>query len=104
MNTTTHTLELTGDSASNGTALYVFAPKSACSVSWNGKKLAITATDGGLLKAELAAPGTYQLPALGPWTTHDSLPEISMTYNASGEAWVGKCASTSAPPCCSRPG
>lgn len=96
MNKTTKALELTGDSEANDTALYVFAPKSACSVSWNGKKLAITASAGGLLKASFKAPGTYQLPTLGPWKSHDSLPEISTSYNASSAGWVGKSPNTAA--------
>lgn len=90
MNKTTKTLELTGDAEANETALYVFAPRSACSVSWNGKKLAITATSGGLFKASLEAPGSFKLPTLGPWRSHDSLPEISLSYNASSRGWVGK--------------
>jgi hypothetical protein len=90
MNRATRTLELTGDSEANETALYVFAPKSACSVSWNGKKLAITATNGGLRKASFDdASGTYKLPALGPWKSEDSLPEISASYDASSAGWIG---------------
>ncbi|KAB5543083.1 family 35 glycosyl hydrolase [Coniochaeta sp. 2T2.1] len=88
MNKATKTLELTGDSEASDKALYVFAPKSACSVSWNGKKLAITGSNGGLLKASFEPPGTYQLPALGGWMSHDSLPEISSDYNASSSGWV----------------
>jgi hypothetical protein len=90
MNKATKTLELTGDSEANDMALYVFAPRSACSVSWNGKKLAITASAGGLLKASFKRPGTYQLPTLGPWKSHDSLPEMSTSYKASSAGWVGK--------------
>lgn len=90
MNKATKTLELTGDSEANETVLYVFTPGSVCSVSWNGKKLAITATSIGLLKASFDAPGSYILPSLGPWKSHDSLPEISATYNASSAAWIGK--------------
>ncbi|KAH8902071.1 family 35 glycosyl hydrolase [Coniochaeta sp. PMI_546] len=88
MNKKTKTLELTGDLESNETVLYVFAPKSACSISWNGKKLAITATNGGMRKASLVGSGTYKLPALRPWRSHDSLPEISLSYNASSNGWV----------------
>jgi hypothetical protein len=90
MNMTTKTLELTGDSEPNETLLYVFAPRSACSVSWNGKKLAIIGKSGGLLKASLGVSGTYELPALGPWKSYNSLPEISVGYNASSDGWVGK--------------
>jgi hypothetical protein len=90
MNMTSKTLELTGDSDSNQTVLYVFAPRSACSISWNGKKLAITAANGSLLKASLQGSGNYTLPALGPWKSHDSLPEVSVSYNATSGSWVGK--------------
>lgn len=93
LNKNTKTLELTGDLESNETVLYVFAPKSACSISWNGKKLAITATNGGMRKASLVGSGTYKLPSLGPWRSHDSLPEISLSYNASSSGWVGKSSS-----------
>lgn len=90
LNRTTKTLELTGDSETNETALYVFAPRQACSVSWNGKKLAVTATSGGLLKLSLEAPDSYRLPTLGPWKSDDSLPEVSVNYNTSSRGWVGK--------------
>jgi len=90
LNKATKTLELTGDSEAGDRALYVFVPKSACSVSWNGKKLAVTGSNGGLLKASLEIPGTYTLPALKGWKSQDSLPEISVSYNASSSGWVGE--------------
>lgn len=88
LNQNTKTLELTGDIDSNATAIYVFAPKAASSVSWNGKKLCTVAKNGNLIKAVLRKPTGFQLPSLGPWKSADSLPEISLDYDASSEAWV----------------
>lgn len=88
LNQKTKTLELTGDIDSDGTAIYVFAPKSASSVSWNGKKLVVIARSGNLIKAVSQKPSTFKLPSLGPWKSHDSLPEIALDYKASSDAWV----------------
>lgn len=90
LNAATKTLELTGDLDGDSTPIYIFAPKAACSVSWNGKKLEIVSRNGKLLKATLAGPASFALPALGPWKSRDSLPEITAGYSASSEAWIGK--------------
>ncbi|KAK8104323.1 uncharacterized protein PG998_011356 [Apiospora kogelbergensis] len=83
------TLKLTGD-VSNATTISVFAPKAICSLTWNGKALAITSTNNGVLTATVGgeAPPTFSLPALGSWKVADSLPEIHANYSATSEAWV----------------
>ncbi|KAK7987253.1 family 35 glycosyl hydrolase, partial [Apiospora saccharicola] len=83
------TLKLTGDVA-NATVISVFAPKSVCSLTWNGKSVAITSTRTGVLTATVggAAPPTFSLTALGPWKMADSLPEIQANYSATSAAWV----------------
>lgn len=90
LNAATKTLELTGDLDGATTPIYIFAPKVACSVSWNGKKLRIISRNGKLVKATLDEPAPFQLPALGRWKSHNGLPEITPDYSTSAEAWIGK--------------
>ncbi|KAK8016624.1 glycosyl hydrolase family 35 [Apiospora rasikravindrae] len=83
------TLELTGDVA-NATTLSVFAPKSVCSLTWNGKKITITSNSNGVLIATVGSesPPKFTLPALDRWKVADSLPEIQTNYSATSAAWV----------------
>jgi hypothetical protein len=90
LNAATKTLELTGDLDEATTPIYIFAPKAACSVSWNGKKLRIISRNGKLVTAALDGPAPFQLPGLGRWKSHNSLPEITPDYSTSAEAWIGK--------------
>ncbi|KAK8061792.1 beta-galactosidase [Apiospora phragmitis] len=83
------TLKLRGDTT-NATSLSVFAPKYVCSLTWNGKKVAITSTSNGVLTAAVGgeAPPNFTLPALDGWKVADSLPEIQANYSATSAAWV----------------
>lgn len=90
LNAATKTLELTGDLDGATTPIYVFLPRAACSVSWNGKKLKIGSRNGKLVKATLDGPAPFQLPGLGRWKSHNSLPEIASNYSATSDAWIGK--------------
>ncbi|KAI0121127.1 beta-galactosidase B [Xylariales sp. AK1849] len=80
-------LKLTGDVA-NATKITVFAPKSVCSVTWNGKRLAFETSEGGVLTATLDAKARFKLPVLRGWKYGDSLPEVQSNYSASSSAWV----------------
>ncbi|KAI0473496.1 beta-galactosidase B [Xylariaceae sp. FL0804] len=80
------TLLLAGDLA-NATTMHIFAPRSVCYVKWNGKSLAIAATENGIITARLEGPPSFTLPSLGGWEYTDALPEIRPDYNASGIAW-----------------
>ncbi|KAK7961878.1 beta-galactosidase B [Apiospora aurea] len=82
------TLKLTGDIA-NSTTITVFAPKSICSLTWNGKDVAVTSTNNSVLTATVGgASPSFTLPALGGWKVADSLPEIQANYSATSAAWV----------------
>ncbi|KAK7984309.1 putative PMA1-H+-transporting P-type ATPase [Apiospora arundinis] len=83
------TMKLTGDIA-NATTLSVFAPKSVCSLVWNGKKVAITSTSNGVLTGTVGGETSpsFSLPTLGGWRVADSLPEIHANYSAKSPAWV----------------
>ncbi|KAK6821046.1 family 35 glycosyl hydrolase [Apiospora arundinis] len=83
------TMKLTGDIA-NATTLSVFAPKSVCSLTWNGKKIAITSTSNGVLTGTVGGETSpsFSLPTLGGWKVADSLPEIHANYSAKSPAWV----------------
>ncbi|KAH8884956.1 hypothetical protein GQ53DRAFT_845848 [Thozetella sp. PMI_491] len=80
-------LALTGD-LDGATEIRVFAPKAACSISWNGKKLAIASKHGGLIIASVEAPTKFELPALGPWLRQNSLPEIFPDYEVTSAVWT----------------
>ncbi|KAK8075556.1 family 35 glycoside hydrolase [Apiospora hydei] len=83
------TLKLTGDIA-NATTLSAFAPKSICSLTWNGKKVAINSTNNSVLTATVGSESapSFTLPALTGWKVADSLPEIQAKYSATSAAWV----------------
>lgn len=80
----TTTVELVGDN-DNATTIEVFAGSNAKSVKWNGKNIDVTKTAYGSLVGSL--PGvessTINLPTLTGWKAHDSLPEISPSYDDS---------------------
>lgn len=88
-NETGRSLALTGD-ADKETEITVFASASLCSITWNGKKLELVSRDGNTFTAKIEGPATFDLPGLGPWKVHDSLPEIAKDYEATSESWVGK--------------
>ncbi|KAL4809325.1 glycoside hydrolase superfamily [Aspergillus unguis] len=81
------TLALRGDSQGE-TTLEVFAPNNVKKVTWNGKKVKVSRTKYGSLKANLAEPRSVELPALDGWKVSDSLPERFSDYDDSGKAWV----------------
>ncbi|KAK6065263.1 beta-galactosidase b [Seiridium cupressi] len=80
-------LALTGDVA-NATDITIFAPKSVCAVTWNGKKLEFNSGKSGALTARLGGAAEFTLPDLGGWKYIDSLPEIQSNYSATSEAWI----------------
>ncbi|KAL2853348.1 glycoside hydrolase superfamily [Aspergillus pseudoustus] len=81
------TLALRGDS--NGeTTLEVFAPKKVNKITWNGRKIKVSKTRYGSLKANLGKQPSIKLPALDGWKVSDSLPERLADYDDSGAAWV----------------
>ena len=90
LKTETKTLQLTGDIDSSTTTIRVFAPRKACSITWNGAPLKIESKDGNLITAKAAGPREIDLPALGPWKYDDGLPEVDPKYTPSTNAWVGK--------------
>jgi hypothetical protein len=82
-------LHLTGDE-DESKSITVFAPPKLCSITWNGDKVAISARNGNMYVVDIKGPETdFELPALGPWTWADGLPEISEGYEADSDAWVG---------------
>ncbi|KAK6224828.1 glycosyl hydrolase family 35 [Colletotrichum tabaci] len=86
-NETGRGLDLRGD-ADKETTITVFASASLCSLTWNGKKLEILSRDGNIFTAKIDGPPKFELPALGPWKVHDSLPEIATDYEATSDSWV----------------
>ncbi|KAI1856434.1 hypothetical protein JX265_011681 [Neoarthrinium moseri] len=80
-------LKLTGDVA-NATAVTIFAPKSICSVTWNGKPVELTSARSGVLTTTVGGKAHFSLPALSGWKYTDSLPEIQSNYSATSKAWV----------------
>ncbi|TKW48480.1 putative beta-galactosidase B [Colletotrichum tanaceti] len=86
-NETSRGLDLRGD-ADKETTITVFASASLCSLTWNGAKLEILSRDGNVFTAKIGGPPTFELPALGPWKVHDSLPEIAVDYEATSDSWV----------------
>lgn len=87
--TSNGTLALTGDVDNSTQPITIFGP-SVTSVTWNSKPVTITSQDGNLLTATLDGPTDFDLPSLGPWKWHDSLPEIESNYTTSSTTWVGK--------------
>ncbi|KAL3480329.1 glycoside hydrolase superfamily [Aspergillus californicus] len=81
------TLALRGDTDSE-TTLEVFAPQKVKQITWNGKKVKVSKTRYGSLKATLAKPPSVELPTLDGWKVSDSLPERFAAYDDSGAAWV----------------
>lgn len=92
--TSNGTLALTGDVDNSTQPITIFAP-SVASVTWNSKPVTITSQDGNLLTATLDGPTDFELPSLGPWKSHDSLPEIQVNYTTSSTTWIGKFGGTS---------
>ncbi|KAE8351357.1 putative beta-galactosidase B [Aspergillus coremiiformis] len=80
-------LRLTGD-IQNSTKVSIFAPKSVCSVSWNGEKTSVESAKGGVLIASLRGGAKFELPTLSGWKYTDSLPEIAKDYSATSKAWI----------------
>ncbi|KAK1986708.1 family 35 glycosyl hydrolase [Colletotrichum cereale] len=80
-------LALSGD-ADKETTMTVFAPASLCSITWNGNKVEILSRDGNAFTARIEGPVKFEVPALGPWKVHDSLPEIATDYEATSDSWV----------------
>lgn len=68
----------------------VFASKKLRVITWNGDKVAIESSSGGMYKFSIDGPASFELPALGGWKWADSLPEIATNYTLSKDAWVGK--------------
>ncbi|KZL72031.1 beta-galactosidase B (glycosyl hydrolase family 35) [Colletotrichum tofieldiae] len=86
-NETGRSLALTGD-ADKETTITVFASASLCSITWNGKKVELISRDGNTFTAKIEGPAKFEVPALGPWKVHDSLPEIATDYEATSKSWV----------------
>ncbi|KAF7595028.1 hypothetical protein BBP40_007629 [Aspergillus hancockii] len=80
-------LQLTGD-IQNSTKVSIFAPKSVCSVKWNGKKISTKSAKGGIRTATLDSAAKFKLPALTGWKYADSLPEIATDYSTTSKAWI----------------
>ncbi|KAL5342425.1 glycoside hydrolase superfamily [Aspergillus crustosus] len=76
------------DDSEGATTLEVFAPRKVNKITWNGKRVKVSKTRYGSLKASLAKLPTVELPALNGWKTSDSLPERFADYDDSGVAWV----------------
>lgn len=87
--TSNGTLALTGDVDNSTQPITILAP-SVASVTWNGEPITITSKDGNLLTAVLVGPTDFNLPSLGPWKWHDSLPETQANYTTSSTTWIGK--------------
>jgi hypothetical protein len=82
-------IQITGDIA-NATSLTVFAPRSICSITWNGKEVTIESKGSGVFVAKLAGKADFVLPEITGWKYTDSLPEIQSNYSASSKAWICK--------------
>ncbi|KAB8201123.1 putative beta-galactosidase B [Aspergillus parasiticus] len=80
-------LKLTGD-IQNSTEVSIFAPKSVCSVNWNGKKTSVKSAKGGVITATLGGDAKFELPTISGWKSANSLPEIAKDYSATSKAWV----------------
>ena len=81
-------VNIVGDNA-NDTAIEVYVGSSSVrTISWNGVNLATTKTPYGALTAALSgvANQIINLPVLSAWSSADSLPEASRTYDDS--AWT----------------
>lgn len=83
------TLHLTGDDE-EATSVTVFASKKLRSISWNGEKVAIKSSHGGMYEFSIDGPASFELSPLGGWKWADSLPEITKNYTLSKDVWVGK--------------
>lgn len=81
-------MKLTGD-IQNSTEVSIFAPKSVCSVNWNGKKTSVKSAKGGVITTTLGGDAKFELPTISGWKSADSLPEIAKDYSATSKAWVG---------------
>ncbi|KAI9732382.1 MAG: hypothetical protein M1834_001590 [Cirrosporium novae-zelandiae] len=80
-------VSISGDNA-NTTSIEIYTGNSqASSIEWNGQALSITKTKYGSLIGTVpgASSRNITLPSLANWKVHDSLPELSSTYNDS--AW-----------------
>ncbi|KXH35121.1 glycosyl hydrolase family 35 [Colletotrichum simmondsii] len=86
-NETGRSLALSGD-ADQETTITVFASESICGITWNGKKLELLSREGNVFTAKIEGPAKFEVPALGPWKVHDSLPEIATDYEATSDSWV----------------
>ncbi|KAB8231913.1 glycoside hydrolase family 35 protein [Aspergillus alliaceus] len=80
-------LQLTGD-IQNSVKVSIFAPKSVCSVNWNGKKTSVESAKGGILTTNLEGAARFELPAISGWKSADSLPEIARDYSTTSKAWI----------------
>ena len=80
------TLNLQGD-LNTTTTVYIVAPPSFTSFTWNNATITPTLTSTGLLSISLPGPTSIpSAPAIIGWKWKDSLPEIGYGYDDSG--WV----------------
>ncbi|KAK1990835.1 hypothetical protein LX36DRAFT_716493 [Colletotrichum falcatum] len=80
-------LALSGD-ADGDTTVAVFASASLLSITWNGDEVDIISRDGNAFAVKIRGPVEFEVPALGPWKVHDSLPEIAADYEATSDGWI----------------
>ncbi|KAK3326139.1 glycoside hydrolase superfamily [Apodospora peruviana] len=71
------------------TTIEVFTLSAVSKIQCNGKEFPTSRTAYGSLQARIPGPTSeIRIPELGPWKSHDSLPEREPSYSDSGLAWV----------------
>ncbi|KAK0636102.1 glycoside hydrolase superfamily [Bombardia bombarda] len=80
-------ISINGD-ANEATYLEVFTSSAVSVIKWNGKYHPTWKTAYGALRTDIRGRTPVELPKLGPWKSHDSLPERHPEYSDTGIAWV----------------